>query len=214
MLRWSRGSFSLSNGSSYSKRNFEGTGHSRIALVKGESVLLSILSRLRFIFSLIAFLNSSISFLISLRRLKLAPSRVTGHRRLSLLWLSPSLSQLVSEWLSSCCSCSLISWFYLVSSSTLVASIWICRANTARSWLVLDSIWAYELNGTTFSNLGAKKVISHRQHQTDDAKIINWDDHPVGELTKIIQSPARTNEWRKKEGIPMWCLPQSLQWSS
>ena len=55
-------------------------------MVKGESILLTILSRLRFVFSLIAFFSSSIVFLISLRRSKLAPSKVPNH----LFWLSPS----------------------------------------------------------------------------------------------------------------------------
>ena len=41
----------------------------RTAVVKGESVALTILSRLRSIFFLMAFLNSSISFLISLEDL-------------------------------------------------------------------------------------------------------------------------------------------------
>ena len=133
VLRWSKGSFSPSNGLSYGKRNFKGIGHSRIAVVKGESVLLTIQSRLRSVFSLIAFLNSSISFLISQKRFELAPFGVTGRRRSSFLWLSPLSSRLVSKWLSSCCSHSLISWFYLVSSSMLAMSVWICRANAAGS---------------------------------------------------------------------------------
>ena len=154
--------------------------------MKGEFVFLTILSRLRSIFSLIAFCNSSISFLISLRRSELGPSGVTGCRRSSLLWLSPSSSQLFSKRLFSCYSRSLISWFCLVSFSTLAASIWICRANAAGSWLALDSIWTCELNGSMPSNLGTKKVIPHRQCQTDDAKIVNRDDRLVGLLTKIV----------------------------
>ena len=133
VFRWSKVSFSLSNGSSYGRRNFEGIGHSRTAVVKGEFVLLTILSKLRSVFPLIALLISSISFLISRRRFELAPSRVTGRRRSFLLWLSPPSSRLVLEWLSSCCSRNLISWFYLVSSSTLAMSVWICRANAAES---------------------------------------------------------------------------------
>ena len=79
VLRWSKGSFSPSNGSSCGKRNFKGTGHSRTTMVKGKSVLLTILSRLQFVFSLIAFFSSSISFRISLRRFELALSGVPGH---------------------------------------------------------------------------------------------------------------------------------------
>ena len=32
-------------------------------------------------------------------------------------------------------------------------SVWICRANVAESWGVLDFIWTLELNGTKLSNL-------------------------------------------------------------
>ena len=136
VLRWSKGSFSPSKGSSYDRPNFEGIRHSRTAMVKGEFVLQTILSRLRFVFSLITFLSSSFTFLISLRRFELAPSGVLGR----LFWLSLSSSRLVSMWLSSYCSHSLISWFCLVSSSTMATSVWICRANVAGSWLALDSI--------------------------------------------------------------------------
>ena len=149
VLRWSKRSFSPLNGLSCGKRNFEGTEHSKISMVKGASVLLTILSRLWSIFSLIAFLSLSISFLISLRRSELAPSGVLSR----LFWLSLSSSRLVSEQLSSCYSHSLISWF------CLLASVWICKANAAGSWLTLDSIWTYELSGTVLSNLGAKKVV-------------------------------------------------------
>ena len=162
----------MSNGLSCGRQNFEGTGHSKIAVVKGEFVFLTIRSKLWSVFSLIAFLSSSISFLISLRRSELVPFGVIGRRWSSLLWLSPSSSQLVSERLSSCCNRSLISCFCLVSSSTLAVSIWICRANAVGSWLALDSVWTCELNGTTFSNLGAKKS-SLQTCQTDDAKIVN-----------------------------------------
>ena len=156
VLRWSRGSFSLSNGSSWSRQNFGNIGHSRTAVVKGESVFLTILSRLWFVFYLIALLSSSISFLISLRRSKLSPFGVTGLWRSFLLWLSPSSSRLVPNRFSSCCSYNLISWFCLVSSPTLAVSVWICRANAAKSWGMLDSIWTCELNGTTLSNLSTK----------------------------------------------------------
>ena len=168
VLRWSKRSFSPLNGSSCGKRNFEGIGHSKISMVKGEFVLLTILSRLLSIFSLIAFLNSSISFLISLRRSELAPSGVLSRH----FWLSLSLSRLVSKWLSSCYSHSLISWFYLL------ASVWICRANAAGSWLTLDSIWTCELSGTVLSNLGAKKVVP-----IDGAKLIM----PRSSVKMIVQ---------------------------
>ena len=52
VLRWSKASFNPSNSSSCDKRNFEGTEHSRTAMVEGEYVLLTILSKLRSVFLL------------------------------------------------------------------------------------------------------------------------------------------------------------------
>ena len=170
VLRWSSGSFNPSKGSSWGRWNLKGTGHSWIAKVKGESVFLTILSRLWSVFPLMAFLSSSISFLISLRRSELAFFRVLGR----LLWLSPSSSLLISGRLPSCCSCYIISWFYLVSSSTVAASDWICKANAAGSWLTLDSIRTCMLNGTMLLYYVLKRVfncVSHRRCQTDNA----WD---------------------------------------
>ena len=146
MLRWSKGSFRPLNTSSCGRRNFEGTGHSRTTIVEGESILLTILSKLRFVFSCIALLNLSISFLISLGRSKLAPFGVASHRWSFLLWISPLSSWLVLDRLSSCYNRSLISWFCLMSSSMLAVSVWICRANAVESWGVLDCIWTFELN--------------------------------------------------------------------
>ena len=102
VLRWSRGSFNPSNGSSWGRRNFDGTGHSRTAAMKGESIVLTILSRLRSVFPLMAFLSSSISFLISRRRFELGPSGVASLQRSLLLWLSPLSSWLVLDWFSFC----------------------------------------------------------------------------------------------------------------
>ena len=153
VFRWSNGSFNPSKGSSWGRRNFEGTGHSWTATVKGESVFLTILSKLWFVFPLIAFLSSSISFLISLRKFELASSGVLVH----LLWRSSSSSLLISVWLSSCCSRYLISWFCLVSSSRVAASDWICRANAVGSGLVLDSIWTYNLEWNCVLELGAQE---------------------------------------------------------
>ena len=70
VMMWYNGSFRPSNDSSYGKQNFRGMGHSRTFAVKGEFVFLTIPSKFRSIFSFIAFLSSSISFLISLRRSK------------------------------------------------------------------------------------------------------------------------------------------------
>ena len=156
VLRWSKGSFRLSNASSYGRRNFEGIGHSRTTIVEGESILLTILFKLRSVISCIALLNLSISFLVSLGRSKLAPFGVAVHWWSFLLWISPLSSRLVLERLSSYYNRSLISWFYLMSSSMLTVSVWICRANAVESWGVLDCIWTFELNGTTLSNLSMK----------------------------------------------------------
>ena len=161
VLRWSKGSFNPSNGSSCGRWNFEGTGHSKTTVVKGEFVLLTIRSKFRSICSFIVLLSSSISFLISLRRSKLGSCGVAGHWCSSLHWLSPSSSQLVPDRFSSCCSRNLISWFCRVSSSTLAVSV---------SWGVLGSIWTFELNGTTFSNLDTK-YLPHRLRQIDEAEI-------------------------------------------
>ena len=109
VLRWSRGSLNPLNGSSWGSRNFDGTGHSRTTAIKGKSVVLTILSELRYVFPLMAFLSSSISFLISRRRSKFGSSRVAGPRRSLLMWLLPSSSWLALNWFSSCWSSSLIS---------------------------------------------------------------------------------------------------------
>ena len=157
--------------------------------MKGESVLLTILSRLQSVFSLIALLNSSISFLISRRRSKLALFGVAACRLSFLLWLSSSLYRLVPEQLSSCCSRSLISQFCLVSSSMLAMSVWICRVNVAESWGMLDSIWIYELKGTTLSNLSLKMSFP-----TDSAKLMMWKSSVkqvcLGESTTSSLMPA------------------------
>ena len=83
VLRWSRGSLSPSNGSSWGNRNFDRTGHSKTAMVKGEFVVLTIPSRLQSIFPLMAFLSSSISFSISQRRSEFGSSRVVGPQQSS-----------------------------------------------------------------------------------------------------------------------------------
>ena len=97
VLRWSKGSFIPLNGLSCGRQNFDDTGHSGTANMKGESVVLTILSRLRFVFPLMTFLSLSISFLISRRRSKLGPSGVASLRWSLLLWLSPSSSRLVLD---------------------------------------------------------------------------------------------------------------------
>ena len=56
---------------------------------------------------------------------------------------------------------------------------------------MLDSIWTCELSGTVLSNLGAKKVISQRQSQTDDAEIVSQNDRLEGKpstANKILKS--------------------------
>ena len=147
----------------------EGTRHSWTATVNGESVFLTILSKLWSIFSLMAFLNSSISFLISLKRSKFVSSGVLVRLPL----LSTQSSPLTSVWFCSYCSCCLISWFCLVSSSTMAASDWTCTASAAGSWLVVDSIWNIKLDGTVRYSNASKSNRPHRWRQIDDARIVS-----------------------------------------
>ena len=147
----------------------EGTRHYWTATVNGESVFLTILSKLWSVFSLMEFLNSSIFFLISLRRSEFVSSGVLER----LLLLSTPSSSLTSIRLSSCCSRYLISWFCLVSSSTMAVSDWTCKANAAGSWLVVDSIWTIKLDGTMLYNYVSKSNRPHRRCQTDDARIVS-----------------------------------------
>ena len=108
VVMWSSRSFRPSNDLSYGRRNFGSIGHSRTLVVRGDSILLTILSKFRFVFSLISLLSSSISFLISLGRSEFTSLGVFGHLWSSLLWLSSSPFQLVPERFSSCWSCNLI----------------------------------------------------------------------------------------------------------
>ena len=116
-----------------------------------------------------AFLNSSISFLISLRRSEFVSSGVLVR----LLLLSTLSSPLTSVWFYSCCNRCLISWFCLVSSSTMAASDWTCTASAAGSWLVVDSIWSVELDRTVLYSYASKSNRPHRRRQTDDARIVS-----------------------------------------
>ena len=77
---WSNGSFRSSNDLSYGRQNFSGSGHSKIFVVKGESVVLTNPSKFLSVFSLIAFLSSSISFLMFLRRSKFTSFEEFGHQ--------------------------------------------------------------------------------------------------------------------------------------
>ena len=105
VLRWSWRSLSPLNGSSWGRQNLEGTGHSRTAVVKGESVALIILSTLRFVFSLGAFLSLSTSFLTSWSKFEFCSSEVLGLWWALLLWLSHSSSVLPLDWFPSCWAC-------------------------------------------------------------------------------------------------------------
>ena len=86
VLKWSWGSLSSLNGSSWGNWNFDGIGHSRTAIVKGESVALTNLPRLRSVFSLMALLNLSISILISRRRSELCSSTGVVASFLDFVW--------------------------------------------------------------------------------------------------------------------------------
>ena len=142
--------------------------------MKGKSVALTVLSTLWSVFPLIPFLNSSISFLISWRRSELCSSRVVGLRWSLLLWLSPSSSKLPLDWFSSYWSRCFISWFCLVSSSTVAARAWICWANAVESWL--DSIWMLQLIKNYVFESEYGNVSPHRRRQTDEAWLhqSNW----------------------------------------
>lgn len=124
---WSSKSFRQSNDSNCGRQNYNGRGHSKIFIVKGESVLLTISSKFLFVFSLIVFLSLFISFLMFLRRSEFILFEEFGCWESSLLWLSSSLFQLVltlvGERFSSYCSCNLIPWFCLMSSSTLAVNV-------------------------------------------------------------------------------------------
>ena len=133
VLRWSTGSLSPSNSLSWGNQNLDGTRHSRIVVVNDEYVVLTILSKLWSVCPLMAFLSSSISFLISQRGFKWGSSGVVGLRRSLLLRLSPSSSWLALDQFSSYWSRSFISWFYLVSSSTMAVRTWTCWARAAES---------------------------------------------------------------------------------
>ena len=76
---WSSGSFRPSNDSSCGRWSFGSRGRSKIFVLKGEFVLLTIPSMFLSIFSLIVFLNSSISFLTFLRRSEITSSEEFGH---------------------------------------------------------------------------------------------------------------------------------------
>ena len=178
-----------------------------MAMVNGESTFLTILSKLWSVFPLMAFLNSSISFLISLGRSEFVSFGVL----VCLLLLSTPSSPLTSVQLSSCYSCCLISWFCLVISSTVAASDWICRANAAGSWLVVDSIWTFELDGTVLYNYVSKSNRPHRRRQTDDARIVSQVWSP--RLESSSTSPTLKDE-KKNCDAPVWCLPQNLRCQS
>ena len=204
VFRWSSGSL---KGSSWGRRNLKGTGHFWTTTVNGESVFLTILSKLWSVFSLMAFLNSSIFFLISLRRSEFASSGVLVHLPL----LSTLSSLLTSVWFFSYCSRCLISWFCLVSSSTMAASNWTCTASAVGSWLVVDSIWNVKLDGAVLYNDVSK---SNRFPQMAS----NWwcpdrQSNVIVQNGVILEDPDLESK-KQKCGAPVWCLPQSLQCQS
>ena len=118
--------------------------------MNGESVLLTIPSKFFAVFPFIAFLISSIFFLILLRRSLLASADHSVLLEPYLPWLPSGsctsssfllFSILLGERFYSCCNCCLISWFCFVSSSTLAMRAWTCNARVADSGCALDSIW-------------------------------------------------------------------------
>ena len=204
VLRRSRGSLSPSNSFSWGNRNLDGTGHSRIAVVKGESVVLTILSKLWSVCPLMAFLSSSISFFISRRRFMWGSFGVVGSRQSLLLRLSPSSPWLALDRFSSCWSRSFISWFYLVSSSTMAVRAWTCWTRVAKSWL--DSIWMWKLIGNYAFDPKYENVAP-----TDGAKLmkrgfVSWvvcvKMDPNSRLDDYVNEKIAPLRW-----LSVWCMP-------
>lgn len=122
-------------------------------------VLLTIPSKFFVVFPSIAFLSSSISLLMLLKRSLLASSNRSILLELSFPWLpsrSCALSSfllfsiLLGEQFSSYCNRCLISWFCFVSSFTLAMKAWICNARAIDSGCALDSIWMTTRVGLRF----------------------------------------------------------------
>ena len=59
------------------------------------------------------------------------------------------------------------------------------------------------MNGTILSNLGAKKVVPHRQCQTDDAEIVSQNDHPKGKSS--ITSKILKRQMKSERSVGHWC---------
>ena len=158
-----------------------------------------------------AFLSSSISFLISQRGSKWGSSGVVSSRRSLLLRLFPSSSWLALERFSSYWSCSFISWFCLVSSSTMATRAWTCWARAVESWL--DSIWMWKLIGDYAFDPKYENAIP-----TDGAKLMKRNFVSWVECVQMDPSSClddyeykKTAPWRWS---PVWCLPQRLQCQS
>lgn len=190
---WSSGSLRPSNNLSWEKRNFSGKGHSRTLVVKGELVFFTI------------------PFHMLLRRSLLAPLEGSIFLEPSLLWLFSSSLFLLTSRFSSYCSCSLISWFFLVSSSILVVSVWICRANAAESWGALDSIWVLE--GVEHRFHTRVWSLPHRWHQVDDAKIVSY---LCSSRQNALLVPRGTYTRSRDRTLlywsPVWYRPPNLWW--
>ena len=87
VVMWSNKSFKSSYESSYVRQNFDGKGHSKILVVKGEFVIFTIPSRFLVVFSFVALFSLCISFLTLLRRSSLILSSYSVLPEPSLLWL-------------------------------------------------------------------------------------------------------------------------------
>ena len=170
MLRWSRGSLIPLNGLSWGNWNLDGTGHSKTTIVNKESVVLTILSKFRSICPLMAFLSSSISFLISGRESKWGSSRVVGPRPSLLLRLSPLSSWLALNRFSYYRSHSFISLFCLVSS--VATRAWTYWARAIESWL--DSIWMWKLIGNYAFNPEYENVVLIDGAKLTKRGFISW----------------------------------------
>ena len=207
VLRWSRGSLSPSNDSSWGNQNLDGIRHSKTAIVNGESIVLTIQSKLRSVCPLMAFISPSISFPISQRGSEWGSSGVVDSQWSLLLRPFPSSSWLALDRFSSYWSHSFISWFCLVSSSTVAARAWNCWARATKSWL--DSIWMWKSIGDYDFNPEYENVVP-----TNGAKLMKRDFVSWVECVQMDPS-SRLDDYGCKRTAPrrwspVWCLPQRL----
>ena len=104
----------------------------------------------------------------------------------------------------SCWSRSLISWFCLVSSSTVATRAWTCRLKAAKSWFWLHL--NIEVDGNYVFESEHENVVP-----TDGAKLMKCKFVSRSKCVQIKPSPrlwdCRNGKEAPSEWSPMWCLP-------